>query len=136
MNVIINNAAAQHLDNTSKDYARDVAKKTTQAYEDIVKCNCSAYQSPYKDCPNCGPEYWETLIKQKQYKFQINVVDPDTNMIVTQQMLSKDLLDDLERMGNINSVEEITRTLVNKIKSYETVLQAYKELQQTSKHEY
>lgn len=60
MNTVINTAAAQHLDDVAKEQARDAATKLSQARKNIVKCNCNTYQSPFKDCPNCGPEYWET----------------------------------------------------------------------------
>jgi hypothetical protein len=58
MNIPINVAAATHLDNKAKEKAREVLKKIEQSYEYEI-CNCD-YKSPFKDCPNCGPEYWET----------------------------------------------------------------------------
>ena len=59
MNSIINTAAVQHLDNLSKDHAREASKQAEEVCSERVKCNCSDYQSPFKNCPNCGPEYWE-----------------------------------------------------------------------------
>lgn len=59
MTIPINTTAALHLDAESKEQARQNCKQTSQSYNEKVKCNCMSYKSPFKNCPNCGPEYWE-----------------------------------------------------------------------------
>jgi len=58
MNIPINVAAAKHLDNLAKEQARNNVKLTEQLHQKQL-CKCE-YKSPFKDCPNCGPEYWES----------------------------------------------------------------------------
>ena len=64
MNTIINTAAAQHLDDVAKEQAREASGKSEQLQKDRIKCNCGDCKSPFKDCPNCGPEYWESQTKE------------------------------------------------------------------------
>lgn len=54
MTVPINITAAKHLDDLAKQKAREAAKLTKAlAEEQAKKCNCT-YESPFKDCPQCG----------------------------------------------------------------------------------
>ena len=65
MNTIINTAAAQHLDDAAKEQARDASSQAENIHNQRVKCRCTEYKSPYENCPNCGPEYWESQTKKK-----------------------------------------------------------------------
>lgn len=54
MTIPINVAAAKHLDNLAKEKSRETAKQKQEIIkQQVKKCNCS-YQSPFKDCPQCG----------------------------------------------------------------------------------
>lgn len=54
MTIPINITAAKHLDDLAKQKARETAKLTKALVEEQVKkCSCN-YESPFKDCPQCG----------------------------------------------------------------------------------
>ena len=54
MTVPINITAAKHLDDVAKQKAREATKLTKAlAEEQLAKCSCK-YESPFKDCPQCG----------------------------------------------------------------------------------
>ncbi len=70
MHVTIHTAAALWLDHNVKDLAGEArlkAERVTQ--ERLRRCTCAQYESPFKDCPDCGLDF------QSQWGIQSPMVE-------------------------------------------------------------
>lgn len=124
MNSIINTAAALHLDNTSKEAARETCNQAKIVQNERVKCNCSDYKSPFNDCPNCGPEYWEEQVEQKHYmnnknyKIKLTVTAPDTDKHLNASV-DLNVIQDMKAMNGISMLDEMLHVLVDEFENAE-----------------